>query len=75
MGKPIISCPHCGQLILIETVACTIFRHGVFRNSMRQLPPHSTKEVCDRVVSQGLIYGCGKPFRYDGVTVSVCKYI
>ena len=38
--------------------------------------PHAPKAECDRLVSQNLLYeGCGKPFKFDGVTAVKCEYI
>jgi hypothetical protein len=39
-----------------------------------------SKEICDSLFSQNLIYGCGKPFKIDinsGETynVIICEYI
>jgi hypothetical protein len=58
-----VNCPHCGQLIVIEQVNCSIFRCAVYKHSGEQLNPHAPREECDRLAEQGLIYGCGKPFR------------
>lgn len=71
-----IECPHCQQLIWIEQLNCRIFRHGVFKNSYEQIPPHSSKQDCDNWSEQNLIYGCGKPFKIqeDGAVV-ICDYI
>lgn len=39
------------------------------------ISPHAPKAECDRLVAAGLIYGCGKPFRFDGTTATVCDYV
>jgi hypothetical protein len=55
---------------------------------MEHIPPHASKEECDALVRDGLIFGCGRPLRivdtprddnaqspppiYD---VDVCEYI
>lgn len=75
-----VNCPHCTQLIVIEQVNCGIFRCGVEKASGNQLPPHLPKPECDRLFQEGLIYGCGKPFRVlpqpDGSLIAeVCDYI
>ena len=31
-----------------------------------QIDPHLAKEGCDKLAAEGLIYGCGKPFRLEG---------
>ena len=60
-----VSCPHCNGTVLIHRneVNCRIFRHGVFHATGQPIPPHAPREECDRFVEQGVIYGCGKPFR------------
>jgi len=30
---------------------------------MQQIDPHLSKSECDRLANEGLIIGCGKPFR------------
>lgn len=74
----LIQCPHCqmGIVVAREDIACGIFRHGVYIAPPNEpLGPHATKETCDYAVANGLIYGCGKPFRFDGLTVTSCDYI
>ena len=79
-GTPIrmllVTCPHCQQLIEILAINCAIFRCGVYKANGEQLPPHLAREECDRVAAEGLIYGCGRPFRVEGEQVAVvCDYI
>lgn len=61
----IISCPHCQNFIEVRLkyINCAIFRHGVFKDTGRQIEPHAPKHVCDNLVEKNLIYGCGKPFK------------
>ena len=64
--NPIITpCPHCFEEVLVypNEVNCSIFRHAVFISEGGAIPPHSSKEVCERLVEEGKVYGCGKPFR------------
>lgn len=77
----IVKCPHCQEYIIIQELNCCIFRHGYFKDTNIQIPPHSTKEVCDNLVLKNLVYGCCKPFRvifnnelkqYETI---VCDYI
>jgi len=73
-------CPHCKCLIEVskDQINCRIFRHGVFKSSLEQINPHSSKEECDEFVRKELIIGCGKPFRLteDDPPVAVpCGYI
>ena len=72
----IITCPHCGEpvSILASEINCGIFRHAVFRSNGEPVPPHSAKAQLDQWNAEGLLYGCAKPFRYDGRTVSICSY-
>ena len=73
----IISCPHCGGVVSIprDGVRCGVFRHGVSIKDGTQVPPHAPKAECDRLAEEGLIYGCGKPFCFDGAAVAICGYV
>ena len=84
MDYLIVNCPHCGDPIYINRrdFRCHIFRHGVYRNNLRQIDPHLNKEGCLELVRKGLIYGCAGPFRLvknvDGdvnYRAEVCGYI
>lgn len=77
----IVTCPHCKDFIEIVSINCGIFRHGHFKAGMKQINPHLPKNECDRLFNEGLIYGCGKPFRvvkkdnsneYEAI---ICDYI
>ena len=74
-----ILCPHCHCLIMIEEVNCAIFRHGVFKNTFEQIPPHLSKSECEHLIYENSIYGCGKPFRLvkvdDKYIPEICDYI
>ena len=71
-----VECPHCQGIVQIEEINCRIFRHGVFISSGLQVPPHESKENCDKYSELGLIYGCGKPFMLsDTLEALVCDYI
>lgn len=71
------SCPHCGIHIQVpkNQVNCQIFRCGVYKESMQQLPPHANRQLCDKVLEEGLIWGCGRPFKFDKVRATKCDYI
>lgn len=62
-AERIIQCPHCQEFVIIQELNCKIFRHGIYKNTGEQIPPHSPKEDCDRFVLENKIYGCGKPFK------------
>lgn len=71
-------CPWCFEPILVyrNELNCRIFRHAVFKKDGQQLNPHASKEECDNVVEQGLVWGCGKPFKIiDDSTIEKCDYI
>jgi len=77
-----ITCPHCHAPIMVyaKDINCAIFRHGIMKETGLQIDPHSPKVVCDELVREGKIYGCGKPFKLinkDSVTYlsEVCGYI
>lgn len=75
-------CPQCNEIVEVEQnqVNCCIFRHGIFEvnGSQQQIPPHSSKQQCDKFVEDGLLEGCGKPFRFvfgSPNYVEKCDYI
>lgn len=76
----VVSCPHCNEQVLISEINCQIFRHGAYKATGEQIPPHTPKQECDRLALGGLIYGCGKPFRIvknekkENVVI-ICEYI
>jgi len=76
----VLECPHCKQMCEILELNCRIFRCGILKGNYTQIPPHSSKEVCDDLKARDLIFGCGKPFIVlDGpnkkLVVVVCDYI
>jgi len=71
----IITCPHCKEPVFIEQINCAIFRHAVYKTNMEPIPPHSSKEECDRLKEHNLIWGCGKPFRIVNNIAVSCDYI
>lgn len=70
-----IQCPHCQGTIIIEQINCKIFRHGIYRSNGLQISPHASKKECDRLVENNLIWGCGRPFRFDGKLAEPCDYL
>lgn len=72
-----IHCPHCGGGVIVkpEDINCTIFRHGVMKSDLSGINPHETRERCQELYAEGSIYGCGKPFSFDGRRVMCCGYI
>ena len=74
----LLTCPHCNTYVIVHNTElnCRIFRHGVYRDSKEPIPPHLPKKECDRLLSENLIYGCGKPFRVtESMEAIVCDYI
>ena len=77
----IITCPYpeCGIHIEILELNCRIFRCGVLKTNGQQIPPHATETECVAYQTQGLIYGCGNPFRVEGhlgtYASVICDYI
>jgi hypothetical protein len=78
----IINCPHCNIPVEVLEMNCRIFRCGIYKKGFKQIDPHMIKEDCDRLARDGVIYGCGKPFkvnlieRIDGsCSVVACDYI
>ena len=70
-------CPHCDMMIQVprSEIRCTIFRHAVFKKGMKFVPPHASKKECERWISEDLVYGCTKPFKFNGNKVETCGYI
>ncbi len=70
-----VICPHCNGSVVIEEMNCAIFRHGIFKTTGKQIPPHASKEECDKWVQKDEIYGCGKPFKVVEKKAVICDYI
>ena len=77
----VVTCPHCDGSIQIynSEVNCAIFRHAVLKENMCQIDPHATKEVCERLIKQKKVFGCGRPFKlvfHDEVWTAIpCDYV
>tara|TARA_Y100000816_G_C26031728_1_gene540106 strand:- start:633 stop:923 length:291 start_codon:yes stop_codon:yes gene_type:complete len=73
----IIECPHCDELCAVHKndIRCTVFRHAVYKKDFSFVYPHATKEQCDSWVYNDEVYGCGKPFIFDGKSINKCGYI
>ena len=71
-------CPNClTSIVEVEKkqINCTIFRCGVIKATQKQIPPHEKKAECDRLRENDLIWGCARPFKFDGTKVEKCGYI
>jgi len=79
MGPIFIECPNCSQLCEIIKLNCCIFRCGIYKKCLTQIPPHLPKKDCDELKEKDLIFGCGKPFKViytENKLISVvCDYI
>lgn len=73
----VLECPHCAEPVIIYPgeVACGIFRHAVYRETMTQVDPHACRELCESLTKTGKIYGCGMPFRFLDGKLERCEYI
>ena len=80
----IFECLHCGEKFVIreDDFNCRILRHAVYKNTLNQINPHSSKEECERLVIEGLVYGCAKPLRIlpnknsnGDYELEICDYI
>ena len=71
----LVLCPHCGQMIEIVEENCKIFRCGVYKNNYKQIDPHAPKIICDNLVRDNLIFGCGRPFMLVDKKAILCSYI
>lgn len=75
----LITCPHCSEPVEILQINCRIFRHAVYKETMRQLSPHASREKCERLLEQKMVYGCAKPFILQEINGEMiaekCDYI
>jgi hypothetical protein len=71
------ACPHCHVTVQVaaDALNCGVFRCGLVKASGQQVPPHAPLAECDRLRADRLIWGCAKPFRFDGTTVAKCDYV
>ena len=70
-------CPHCDMLCEVHKndINCTIFRHAINKKDSSFVDPHASEEQCKNWLKDGLVYGCTKPFIFDGNIVKKCMYI
>jgi hypothetical protein len=80
--KYIYQCPHCELFVITyeNELNCKIFRHGVLKTNNTQISPHCPKQQCDDYVTNDLIFGCGKPYKFiecqqEASYVVECDYI
>jgi len=81
MNYIIVSCPSCKNLIQIfkKDFNCKIFRHGVYKNTLKNIDPHANKEFINKLLKQKNIIGCGIPFilkiKDKKYYTEICDYI
>lgn len=74
----VVVCPSCKETILIDTnqIRCGIFRHAVFKDTMKPVHPHLSQKKCEALVKKKRVIGCCKPFRitpeYEAIA---CDYL
>ncbi len=68
----VFTCKHCQEPFVVSgnDFNCRILRHGVYKHNMEHIPPHASKEECDALVRDGLIFGCGRPLRIIDTTTT-----
>jgi hypothetical protein len=77
----LFTCCHCNEHFIINTqyFNCNIIRHGVYKKTLVQINPHSSRSVCDELLENNKIIGCGKPLKIvkneDTWVVEICDYI
>jgi len=82
----IFICLHCGENFVINEndFNCRILRHAVYKNTLREINPHTSKDECERLLNEGLVYGCAKPLRIKekinnngsySYELEICDYI
>ena len=66
----IVNCPHCQQFIEIIELRCSIFRCGVYKTTYTQIHPHLSEVQCNNLVKKNKIYGCGKSFLINDMSIA-----
>jgi hypothetical protein len=63
-GQLIFKCPHCQDdiIVFLNEIFCKIFRHAIFKHNFEQVNPHLSKNECDKLIQNNMIFGCCKPF-------------
>ena len=61
----IINCPNCGEPVLIEKINCGIFIHAVYKKTRKQVNPHSSQSLLNKLIKNKTIFGCGKLFKLN----------
>lgn len=78
MSYILVNCPHCNEPIIIykEDINCKVFRHAIYKKSMKPVNPHLSESKCNSLVKSKKIYGCCKPFKLnESYEAEVCDYI
>jgi hypothetical protein len=70
-----LNCPYCNVSIVIESINCGIFRCGIYKHNHEQIPPHLSKEECNKLVKENKIWGCGQPFQLHNGKLIKCGWI
>lgn len=74
-----LECPHCGGIIEIceNQINCSIFRHARWKDPQKELKtpfsPHAPQKLCETSFKEGLIFGCGKPFKFKFINKTTRK--
>lgn len=78
----IFKCPHCESYVVVHETElnCRIFRHALFKNTLKQIDPHMPEKECVYLTTTNQVIGCAKPFimiKQDENTyfVDKCDYI
>ncbi len=71
------NCPNCNSICQVHKtdIKCGIFRHAVYKKDLSFVNPHASKEECENLKNSDIVYGCAKPFMFDGNSVKKCGYI
>jgi hypothetical protein len=77
----LFTCCYCNDIFIVNTQEfnCKIIRHAIYKKTLTQIDPHSSKLICDMLIKNKEIYGCGKPLRIvktkNNWEVEPCGYI
>lgn len=82
MKDIVLECPHCKQIFIValNELNCRIFRHAK-HVSHGDISPHASKEELEKLKNDGLLLGCGGPFKIigpdtnDNYSAVICDYL
>lgn len=63
MTSNFVNCPYCDGKVEILELNCRIFRHGIFKETGRQIGQHLKEDFVNKLLNENKIWGCGLQFK------------